>query len=117
LNIACAFRDDLEGAVEEFVQCTKTYKATPLQHELLCQLVVTADTAAVQGDKVRPSTTNRVPSERAAELLEQVLSACEKIHGHYSTQVTLAVVLAQKGMTKQLRRFLMVTACLSLMKY
>jgi hypothetical protein len=113
MSIACSFRDDLEGAAEEFIRCTEAHKATPLQHELLCELAVRADTAVLQGDKVKPNPTSGVVSERAAELLQQVLSACVQIHGRPSTYVTLAVVLAEKGMTKQLRRFLMVTAYLS----
>ena len=49
-----------------------------------------------------------VTSERAADLLKQVLTAGVKIHGAPSTHVTLAVALAEKGLIKQLRNFLMV---------
>jgi hypothetical protein len=49
-----------------------------------------------------------VTSERAADLLKQVLTAGAKIHGAPSTHVTLAVVLAEKGLIKQLRNFLTV---------
>ncbi|XP_021925064.1 leucine-rich PPR motif-containing protein, mitochondrial [Zootermopsis nevadensis] len=100
-------RDDLEGAVQEFIQCAEAHKATPLQHELLCQLVVRADSTVLQGGEVKPSPPFGVTSERATELLQQVLSACVQIHGRPSTHVTLAVVLAEKGMIKELRRFLM----------
>ena len=49
-----------------------------------------------------------VTKERAADLLKQVLTAGAKIHGFPSTHVTLAMVLAEKGLIKQLRNFLMV---------
>jgi hypothetical protein len=54
-----------------------------------------------------------VTSERAADLLQQVLTACAKIHGAPSTHVTLAVALAEKGLIKQLRNFLMVRSSFS----
>lgn len=113
LNMASYFRDDLEGAVEEFKRCTKVHKATPLQHELLCRLVVKVDAAVLEGDKVQTESKSGVQSERAADLLQQVLDACRRMHGGPSTHVTLAVVLAEQGMIKQLRHFLMVITCFS----
>jgi hypothetical protein len=106
--MASYFRDDLEGAVEEFKRCTKVHKATPLQHELLCRLVVKVDAAMLEGGKVQTESKSSVQSERAADLLHQVLDACRRTHGVPSTHVTLAVALAEQGMVKQLRRFLMV---------
>jgi hypothetical protein len=110
MNIACFFRDDLEGAVEEFMKCTEAHKATPLKHELLCELVVRTNPAVLHADEVKPNPTTGVMSQKAADLLQQVLNACVQIHGRPNTYVTLAVVLAEKGMTKQLRHFLMVIA-------
>lgn len=100
-------RDDLEGAVEEFKRCTKAHKATPLQHELLCRLVMKVDAAMLEGGKVQTESESGVQSEMASDLLQQVLDACRRIHGGPSTLVTLAVVLAEQGMITQLRRFLM----------
>jgi hypothetical protein len=107
LNMTSYFRDDLEGAVKEFKRCAEAHRATPLQHELLCRLVAKADAAVLEGDKVQTE------SKRAADLLQQVLDACRRIHGGSSTNVTLAVVMAEQGMIKQLRRFLMVMPCFS----
>jgi len=50
-----------------------------------------------------------VTSERAADLLKQVLTAGAKIHGAPSTHVTLA----EKVLIKQLRNFLMVRTSFS----
>jgi hypothetical protein len=105
LIMASCFRDNLEGAVEEFKHCTKAHRATPLQHELLCRLVVNVYAAVLEEDIVQAE------SKRAADLLQQVLDACRRIHGGPSTRVTLAVVLAEQGMIKQLRRFLAVMTC------
>lgn len=111
--MASYFRDDLEGAVEEFKRCTEVHKVTPLQHELLCRLVVKVDAAVLEGGKVQTESKSGVQSEKAADLLQQVLDACRRTHGGPSTHVTLAVVLAEQGMIKQLRRFLMVMTCFS----
>jgi len=46
-----------------------------------------------------------VTSERAADLLKQVLTAGARIHGAPSKHVTLAVVLAKKRLIKQLMNF------------
>jgi hypothetical protein len=113
LNMASYFRDDLEGAVDEFKRCTEAHRATPLQHELLCRLVVKVDAAVLEGDEVQTESKSGVQSKRAADLLQQVLDACRRIHGGPSTHVTLAVVFAEQGMIKQLRRFLMVMTCFS----
>jgi hypothetical protein len=111
--MASYFRDDLERAVEEFKRCTKAHKVTPLQHELLCQLVVKVDAAMLDGGKVQTESESGGQSGRAAALLQQVLDACRRIHGGRNTHVTLAVVLAEQGMIKQLRRLIMVMSCFS----
>jgi hypothetical protein len=69
----------------------------------------------LQGGNIKRDPSG-ITSERAANLLQQVLTAGVKIHGAPSTHVTLAVVLAEKGMIKQLRTFLMVRPSVSLRK-
>ena len=93
------------------MRCTKAHRATPLQHELLCWLAVQADATVPKGGN-RQRDPSGVTSERAASLLQQVLGACAKIHGRPSTHVTLAVALAEKGLIKELRNFLMVRTSL-----
>ncbi|KAJ9588803.1 hypothetical protein L9F63_017914, partial [Diploptera punctata] len=79
-------RNDMKGAVEEYKKSARQYKATPLQHELMCTLIKEGETEA--------------------ELLQQVLNASSAIHGVTSTYVNLSMALAEMGHVKQLRRFL-----------
>ncbi|XP_067001344.2 leucine-rich PPR motif-containing protein, mitochondrial [Anabrus simplex] len=81
----------LVGAVKEYKQCASEYRKTPLQHELLCQLVSVADKADSDG----------------ARLLKEVLAATKSVHGAASTNVAFAVALAETGKTKQLQKMIM----------
>nr|CAD7426756.1 unnamed protein product [Timema monikensis] len=84
--------DDLPGAVSEFKRSAVEHGCTPLQHELLCQLVVEAE---------------KGPTGQA--LLQETIKAGQQVHRIPSTHIALIVALAETGQEKQLRRLLMVT--------
>nr|CAD7460312.1 unnamed protein product [Timema tahoe] len=82
--------DDLPGAVSEFKRSAMGHGCTPLQHELLCRLVVEAE---------------KGPTGQA--LLQETIKAGQQVHKIPSTHIALIVALAETGQEKQLRRFLM----------
>lgn len=78
--------NDLQGAVTEYINCVKEFHKTPLQHELMCQLV---------------------KSEQHEPLLKQVLDGTKKVHGSDAAGVSHAAAVAEMGSTSHLRNILM----------
>lgn len=81
------YRNDFEGAVQEFLISVDDFKSTPLQLELITHLA-------------KRNETN---------LLDRVLDACKKVHGVVSTSTTLAIAYASANMSVELRRLLTVS--------
>lgn len=77
---------NLEQAVQVYVDCTKNYKSTPLQLELLCSLL-----------KVRN-----------VDLFERAVAATQTVHGKRGASAAVVFALAEEGMTDGLKKFLTV---------
>nr|CAD7417761.1 unnamed protein product [Timema poppensis] len=84
------YSDDLPGAVSEFKRSAVEHGCTPLQHELLCRLVVEAE---------------KGPTGQA--LLQETIKTGQQVHKIPNTHIALIVALAETGQEKQLRRLLM----------
>lgn len=82
--------DNLNEAVEEFLNCCIKYNKTPLLHELLCTLV---------------------QKEMNEELIKKTIEATALVHGIGNAQMSLAIALAETGYVKSLRKLFMVNIC------
>lgn len=86
INYTRSHSKDLEKGVEFYVDCCKQYKTTPLQVQLLKILVEAQD----------------------EQLLKEALEATATVYGFRKARVSLAVVLADTGLTNALTKLLLV---------
>lgn len=81
-----SFRNDLESAISEYKIFANKYNCTPLQLELMLQIV---------------------KNERS-DLLQECLDVTSKIHGIIRTRVTLLAAFAENQMQGPITKLLMV---------
>lgn len=80
------FSKDLTSAVQMYESCTRKYKATPQQLELLRATL----------------------KERQAELFERAVNATEQVHGKSGAFQAVIAALAEEKMRESLKQFLVV---------
>lgn len=80
------FRGNLEKGIELYIECTKKYKCTPLQVEMLKQCI----------------------QNQRMDLFQIILDASSQVHGIVKTKITVIGTLAECGLKNALRKFLMV---------
>lgn len=98
----CLNKGMLKRAVEEFEDAARIYRCTPLQFELLTQLIAaTNGTASAANVWPQPLTI-----DEAKELLQQVIAASTRCHGSVRTNVSLVVAFAHSGTDAQVRKIL-----------
>ncbi|XP_077295704.1 leucine-rich pentatricopeptide repeat containing 2 [Arctopsyche grandis] len=101
-------RSDIYGAVNEFVNCGNKYRKTPLKHELLTILVM----GSHDYQQVLKKKDTELSLEKGIQmqkdyqnLLIQVQDTDKKVHGAQSARLALMAALAECGLTKPLRRY------------
>lgn len=92
-------RMDLKGAVQQYIELSKSHRVTPLQRQLQIILV---DCVNREEEQQKYGVT----LEEAQVMLRDVLSAATEVHGPANTNTALIVSLAEVGTEKQLRKML-----------
>lgn len=92
-------RLNLKGAVQQYIEFTKSQRLTPLQKQLIAILVDVMN---------RPEEQEKfgVTLEQSQQMLRDVLAASTSVHGPASTNAQFIVALAEAGTEKQLRKVL-----------
>lgn len=98
----CLHKGQLRAAVEEFLDVSRLYRRTPLQFELLSQLI-----AATNGvESAANSSPKPLDTAEAKVLLQQVIETATACHGAVNVNVSLVVAFAHSGTEGQLRKIL-----------
>ncbi|XP_075215997.1 leucine-rich PPR motif-containing protein, mitochondrial-like isoform X2 [Lycorma delicatula] len=101
-------REDFIGAVNIYEKCALDHKSTPLQHEILCELIKREDQEVF--DKFNENNIdNNKKVNVYTELLQKVISIGKNIHGDENTNVAYLVALAESGLVKKMNNFVKVS--------
>lgn len=89
------FRNDINGAVNEFINCAHKYRKTPLKHELLCILVKgSSNKENVLGyEKNKRSAEKEVQMQNEYKNLLVKVQECEKkVYGVNKSRVIILLI-------------------------
>ncbi|XP_055388591.1 leucine-rich PPR motif-containing protein, mitochondrial isoform X2 [Condylostylus longicornis] len=86
-------------AVQEFKYIAENFKKTPLQLELMSNLIKI-------GNSKEESESLNISQEKAKSLLQDVVTSTSKIHGSINCNGTLLLAVCESGNENQLRKLL-----------
>lgn len=78
------FRDDMNGALDEFENCCRQHRATPWKNELTCKLIQAED----------------------ANSLQRLTDLSTEVHGEVNSLYDLVLAFVECGRIRQARKIL-----------